>query len=222
MKMHCKLVIGCGGAGLTTMAALCKRIAYCRNHDFDGYWFLAVDSDEGALSNFRSVGLLQGGRIARHMRMFMLGQGYLGFEDITVPYLEVPFVNGNNVEGHERIKKHWWHDGDGRPYRGGRLPFANHVSAVERYGITWAELAKLENVIHGLIESMVGTCDGRFSLDVYIISSLAGETGRGCWNLIALKVRSLKGDSVFMHTLWVFFTMRQSLALVIEPILSSR
>ena len=73
--MHCKLVIGCGGAGLTTMAALCKRIAYCRNHDFDGYWFLAVDSDEGALSNFRSVGLLQGGRIARHMRMFMLGQG---------------------------------------------------------------------------------------------------------------------------------------------------
>ena len=185
--MRYKLIIGCGGSGLATMTEFCKRLAYSRNRNAQEYRFLAIDSDKSALSDFVTcIHLLGDGHFARYVHTFLLDRD-IG-EIVQESFID-PFKDGENSDGKKRLQRHWWHDENGRPYGGS----VNRRRAVDIYGVTWDRMSNIELVIQNVIESMVrtGVDDGDVepSVEVYVISSLAGDTGRGSWSLVAHKVR---------------------------------
>ena len=203
--MHGKLIIGCGGSGLATMTEFCKRLAYSRNRNSQEYRFLAIDSDKSALSDFVTrIHLLGDGHFARYVHTFLLDRD---IGDIVQESLIDPFKNGENLDGQKRLQRHWWHDANGQPYRGS---LTQH-RAVDLYGVTWDRLSNIELVIRNVIESMVRNevddGDVLLSVEVYVISSLAGETGRGSWNLVAHKVREYLRDrfNIYVRPLGVFY-----------------
>ena len=189
--IKCHLIVGCGGAGLATMTAHLKKLSRCsHNHDFGAFYYLAIDSDERALDEFAnnfehySHDLDNiNGKIINIMR-----ENACDFpSDILRCYFE---ANAN-----ERLKEQWWYDDNGNPYIGQiRTPYSNkNINALECYGLTWRLLPKLDNIIRHFIawvHSINAVADVRGLIeDVHIISSLAGETGRGIWSLVALKIR---------------------------------
>ena len=192
--MRYKLIIGCGGSGLATMTEFCKRLAYSKNCETSEYGYLAIDSDENALDNFsRSIEYTWKGRCRPFVQTVALGRGCEYVDQIVTPYFIAPFKSGDNDVGRERLKEHWWHDEAGQPYRGNPGIRGAVANAVDSYGFTWFVLRNLSDAIGQAIDwfRMSGINDGNPDdfLDVYVISSLAGDTGRGCWNLVALKVR---------------------------------
>ena len=192
--MKFKLIIGCGGSGLATMVDFCKRLVYSKNCAANEYGYLAIDSDENALRNF--IGAIKriwkGGRLP-FVQTLVLGRGCECVDQIVTPYFIAPFIDGHNEAGKKRLQEHWWHDETGQPYRGNPGIWGGGVNAVDSYGFTWFVLRNLNDAIGRAIDHFrrSGINDGNPNnfMDVYVISSLAGNTGRGCWNLVALKVR---------------------------------
>lgn len=185
------LLVGCGTAGLATMAAQIERRAYSKGGADGGiYCYLAVDSDKGSLCCFANV--LE--RMARERfsglvrTIFLSCDDYDSFGEFVKHHFAIPFLNGNNVDGLKRLQEHWWYDDDGRPYgEKQREP----ERAVDFYGLTWRKLPEIEEAVDNLVEAALNKSweDGPPTFDVHVIASLAEETGRGSWSLVAFKVR---------------------------------
>lgn len=185
------LLVGCGTAGLVTMAEQIKRRAYSKGGADGGiYCYLAVDSDKGSLCCFAKVfERLAGGRLAGLVRTIHLScDDYDSFEAFVKHHFAIPFLNGNDADGLKRLQEHWWYDDDGRPYgEKQREP----ERAVDFYGLTWRKLPEIEEAVDNLVEAALNKSweDGPPTFDVHVIASLAEETGRGSWSLVEFKVR---------------------------------
>ena len=193
--MKFKLIIGCGGSGLATMIAHWQRLAYGRNRNPDSYCYLAIDSGRNALIDFQSAMERLGGGVRPLVQTIQIGRDDNRVEDLVYKHFVAPFKDGGNDVGKARLQKHWWHDENGRPYRGNPGIMGVDYNAVDCYGFTWDGLLAIENAIRYLMDYGLHVClhggspSNIMDVDVYVISSLAGNTGRGSWSLVALKVR---------------------------------
>lgn len=186
-----KFLIGCGGAGVSTLLALGQRLARSRSCDSGKYAFLAVDTDGDRLSCFDDLkeelarnGFRPSVRSVRFDRD--------DIQEIVQKHFVEPFAGDRNPEGLDRLQKHWWHDEGGRPYRG-RF-YRERYRAVDSYGVAWHDLGhsrRIENAIRELLNQARFNCnpDQLADAKVFVIASLAEETGRGLWSLVSFKVR---------------------------------
>ena len=182
------------------MLAHWQRLAYGRNRNPDSYCYLAIDSDRNALFDFKSAMSRLGGGVRPFVQTIQIGRDDNRVddnrvEDLVYKHFVAPFKDGGNDVGKARLQKHWWHDENGRPYRGNPGIMGVDYNAVDCYGFTWDGLLAIENAIRYLMDYGLHVClhggspSNIMDVDVYVISSLAGNTGRGSWSLVALKVR---------------------------------
>ena len=139
--MQFKLIIGCGGSGLATMIAHWQRLAYGRNRNPDSYCYLAIDSNRDALIGFKSALSRLGGGVRPFVQTIQIGRDDNRVDDNRVEnlvdkYFVAPFKGGGNDVGKARLQKHWWHDENGRPYRGNPGIMGVDYNAVDCYGFT--------------------------------------------------------------------------------------
>ncbi len=184
------LIVGCGKAGVATMAAQIRSRLYSRGGLKEGlYCYLAVDSNWETLDCFDKImGRLPGGRATCSVRTILLScRDHDSFGSFVRHSFAIPFLNGNNADGLKRLKEHWWYDADGRPYGENRH---EPERAIDFYGLTWSYLPKIGTTVDELVEEALRrSWSGSQEVDVHVIASLAEETGRGAWGLVALKVR---------------------------------
>ena len=185
-KVH--LLVGCGKAGVATMAAQIRRRLYSRGRrEEEIYCYLAVDSNRETLDCFEKIirGLPGDRDTCRGRTILLSSYGPLGL--IVKDCFVTPFLNGNDADGLKRLQEHWWYDADGRPYGEDRH---EPERAIDFYGLTWSYLPKIGTTVDDLVEEALRrSWSGRPEVDVHVIASLAEETGRGAWSLVALKVR---------------------------------
>lgn len=186
-----KLLIGCGVAGLKTLYHHCERLANSKNRDSEQYYYLGIGKDVDDLLFMFGMSMcsLNKGHFRKFVKTVCLDNNVDG--NIQPPIFEPLPQDINNcyeIDGEERLKEHWWHQEDGPIYN--VCPRNDAQCPVDIYGLTWYNLPEIEKTIQEIIESILRQGNGTSDLtEIYVISSLAGNTGRGCWELVALKVR---------------------------------
>jgi hypothetical protein len=199
------LYIACGGSGCKTIQSLTELIAqdpdlrYAFNNRI---FYVLIDTEEEQLE--RTERLIRN-QIPNcdHDHIIKIRTS------INALSLEKPVHQafaGKTDKGLERLKNHWWYnDTQEKPF------IASGVSPLDRgagqcppvsYFLTWSMLdeigRKLETLFDEIIEDLSGdrTKGGQMSnpfdgLNYHIISGVAGGTGRGCWELLAFKIRQV-------------------------------
>ncbi len=203
------IFVGCGGTGLETLVRLnglfCSNEFWRRRLGKDVY-YLFIDTEKAAIKNFEPrIKAQLHGAVAPHVSTIHLSQEMTGLSEAVKPV----FDEVRDREGLKRLKDHWWFAGDPEPesaamseaayiaHRINIVDGAGQVPAVS-YFLAWKMLdGGIQRTLQDLLRDMVSRRGGETTeaatagLSLYFVGSLAGGTGRGCWQLIALKLRQL-------------------------------
>ena len=210
------LFIGCGGSGLATLTSLNRLLAQNKGslpRLEDEVYYLAVDTDLSALDNFeRDIREQTGTSPAPFIQRVHLLEGIGDFDEVISPNFIEPFSLQPRAEGLKRLREHWWHDQNGNPFRPhGPKPVRGAPCPQVAYGLAWYRLEEIENAVRRIVDRMVAQGDGDSAqlgdMNLVVVAGLSGGTGRGCWNLVALKVRECLRDicQVTVPPVGVFF-----------------
>jgi hypothetical protein len=103
------------------------------------------------------------------------------------------------AEGRRRVRDHWWFNGHDEPFSATRLPLPpNHGAGqcpLVSHFLAWDKLGEFPAVLERIdtyarnVRHMED-----YSIDLIVVSSLAGGTGRGCWQTLSLKAREHFGQ----------------------------
>jgi len=199
------LYIACGGTGCKTIQSLTELIAqdpdlrYAFNNRI---FYVLIDTEQKELERTEQmVKNLIPNCDADHLIKIRTSSNALSLEK---PVNEA--FAGKTGKGLERLKEHWWFN------EKESMPFvASGVSPLDRgagqcppvsYFLAWSMMGeierKLEKLFDEIIEDLSGdrAKGGQMSnpfdgLNYHIISGVAGGTGRGCWELLAFKIRQV-------------------------------
>ena len=190
------LLIGCGGSGITTLMRFNEMLAANRQWR-DRLWeevsYLVVDTEVDMANSFRKAVDSQLGRAKKPLiRLAQITRGYEQLGEIISPNFEAEEV----AENVPLLRPFWWFSPDGEPYRAHRRRHigkgAGQCGPIS-YMTAWNYLPDFEKDLDGLFADIrrhnIGEDAPLSDLRVYIVAGMAGGTGRGCWNLIAFKVR---------------------------------
>lgn len=198
--MSLNLIIGCGGSGITTMTELNRLLV--QNPELlprmsDEVFYLAVDTEAEALEKFKTaIEDQMGAYEAPYTRTVQLSRGLNILSDAFQQPFIARYAKRKGDPGLARLKEHWWFDANGVPFLApkvtdlvkgaGQCPPAS-------YGLAWYFLEDIGEAVKRIVDKMVERGDGNpdhlKKMNLVIVSGLSGGTGRGCWNLIAFKVR---------------------------------
>lgn len=198
--MSLNLIIGCGGSGITTMTELNRLLS--QNPEMlprmaDEVFYLVVDTEKEALEKFKTdIASQMGAYEAPFTQSVQLSKGL----NILSDAFQVPFVarySGRKQDpGLSRLRENWWFDANGVPFLAPKV--TNLIKGAGQcppasYGLAWYFLEDIGTAVRQIVDKMVGRGNGDpnylTNMNLVIVSGLAGGTGRGCWNLIAFKVR---------------------------------
>lgn len=208
------LVVGCGGSGITTMTSLNRLLAEnpeMRHEMHQKIFYLACDTEEAKVDQFeRDIKDQMMGAPSPYVERILLSDKYSILNSITQPYFVRPFKDKDD-RGLARLKENWWFDEKGKPFNAKgvtNLKLGAGQCPPASYGLAWRNLPIIESAVNRIVKKMMEKGDGgscpRFNL--FVVSGLAGGTGRGCWNLITFKIRQvLQKDSVFLSPVGIFF-----------------
>lgn len=160
--------------------------------------YMVIDTEAKKITEFtRAINDQMGGRGLPIMLPVQVTAGYHKLREIVNPNIEQ-----KDSETVSLLKPHWWFtpdegDQSGRPFRAINLPGYISDGASQcppvSYLAVWNYLPRLEKDIAKLLAEIKGgntdEVDPLQDLRVFIVASLAGGTGRGCWNLVAFKIR---------------------------------
>ena len=214
------LLVGCGGSGITTLIRMNEMLAgnpEMRQRIREDVSYLVIDTEEDKVSTFEeSIARQMGGAGLPAMRLVQMTSGFVDLHEIVEPNLD----EQRDEELLALLKRHWWCAPDGRGTAGkGRAFRAISVTPITdgagqcapvAFLSAWNYLPKLEEDVTGLLEEIqqrnTDVENPLANLRVYIVTGLAGGTGRGCWNLVAFKIRqSLMRFGVRTDPVGVFF-----------------
>ncbi|HYG78180.1 MAG TPA: tubulin-like doman-containing protein [Planctomycetota bacterium] len=207
--MPATILVGCGGSGIKTLLRLNELMAEdadLRPRMDNELFYIAVDTEVAMLETFeRTIHQQMHGYGVPHLSRVFLSMNEVILQPLVDEYFVKPLAKGKKP-AHERLVKHWWHQPDGE---GNLIPFrasdvrdlaagAGQCPAVS-YFLTWHNLERMERIFEDLLAQIIkshpGTgADPLSQLNVFVIAGLAGGTGRGCWELIALKIRQMLRD----------------------------
>ena len=191
------LLIGCGGSGIKTLTRLNELMA--SRNDFrpdmrESIFYFVLDTDEGELDKFKVNIEKQMGspESSPFIQSAPLTKGYRRLNNLVKSI--------DDAEKDEKIatmmKKYWWHNEDGEPFRGKHIKDLSAGAAQccqVSFIATWKYMPKIKQAVNSLLEEIrrrnQTVRDHFANLNVYIVAGLAGGTGRGSWTLVAFKVR---------------------------------
>lgn len=214
------LLVGCGGSGITTLIRLNELLAgnsEMRQRIREDVSYLVIDTEADKVATFSdAIARQMGGAGLPAMRLVQMTSGFVDLDEIVQPNID----EQHNEEALALLKKHWWCAPDKRGINGNGRAFraisvapitdgAGQCSPVS-FMSAWNYLPKLEEDVMGLLEEIqlrnTDEDNPLANLRVYIVTGLAGGTGRGCWNLVAFKIRqSLARFGVRTDPIGVFF-----------------
>ena len=217
-KRSLNLVIGCGGSGLTTLSSLNRLLV--QNPAMlprlsDEVYYLAVDTEASALDQFeKEISEQMGQYPAPFMQRIQLSHNMNILNEMIRPNFIEPFAGQPNAKGLMRLREHWWFDGNGNPFVAPRV--SNLIKGAGQcppasYGLAWYHLDEIGDAIKRIVNRMVahgyGDPTQLKNMNLVVVAGLSGGTGRGCWNLIAFKVREylLSKYKVTVPPVGVFF-----------------
>ncbi|MBR6021610.1 MAG: TIR domain-containing protein [Kiritimatiellae bacterium] len=191
------LVIGCGGAGIAAMEELHRMLALdagTLREASEKVFYLAVDTDSSALERFRATleeTAEREGVRAPICQTVHLSKGVTTFREAVEG---TALADGGGDPG--RLRDHWWFDGEGHPFEAPRvrnLSTGTNKCPAVAYGLAWRGLETIENALDQIVRKALlrggWNADPSYGVDIFVTAGLAGGTGRGCWNLVASKVR---------------------------------
>ena len=132
--------------------------------------------------------------------ILQLGLGSDIFQDLVQARYEAAQKSGRDGNGLRILREHWWFDAEGQPFSAHRMPMAINAGAAQcpmvSHFLAWDGMQNMERVLE---EVTIHTKNVRrmekFSVELYLVTSLAGGTGRGCWQLLSLKAREFFGKN---------------------------
>ncbi len=198
-----RLLVGMGGSGIKTLAEFVSLLTQHTEEARKSELFMAyllVDTDAGELATAEK----EIREAYRHVHREPIVATVHLSADITD---FAAFVAGklNRSGHHDRLKEVWWYRSDrpdepftainlkDSPTRGaGQCPLVSTFLA-------WNQMRQIESTIDELLNmlknrSVQGENRQNWTLDVSVVAGLAGGTGRGCWHLVASKIREKLRD----------------------------
>ena len=205
-----QLLVGFGGSGGKTLATLAEYIAddaLLADRGGREFFFLLVDTDQadmdraaaGIRDQFKRAG---GSKV--HVEVLVLSKGTGRVLDL------IGDAMGRDVEAEigtkqkspalEVLRKHWPFDPKGVPFSAPRLPvpltkgasqcpLGAHLAAWDALDRGTMQTA-FENIRTAMINRLHES-DDQQQIDLLMVGSLAGGTGRGCWTILSLYARSI-------------------------------
>ncbi len=199
------VLLGFGGTGGKTIA----QLAEVATHDpiaaeliRSRVHIVLCDTDVGELCSSHNDILKEfnsrvpGG--APPVETFALGAGSDVFQDLVQQRFQSAKSSGTNGSGLRAFRDHWWHDPQGQPFSAHRMPMAINAGAAQcpmvSHFLAWDSLDRFERVLQEITDvAMNERGMENFMVELFLVSSLAGGTGRGCWQLLSLKAREFFG-----------------------------
>jgi hypothetical protein len=209
------LYIACGGSGCKTIRGLTELIAQdpkLRASFKNDIYFVLIDTEEEEL-NFTENFIRQripdlGFHNFRNIVKIQTSQtGEISANSLAPLVREAFDEKRHKPQDLDRLKRHWWFNDS----KDSMLPFvAPGVSPLIKgagqcppvsYFLAWRMMGKIEEKLEALFNEIIENRGGDVTdgpgriknpldgLNYHIISGLAGGTGRGCWELIAFKVK---------------------------------
>lgn len=197
-----RLYIGFGGSGLKTLTAFVETLAQ------HGEWgdeaethcaFILADTDRNDIAKYASRIREVVRRIGRDpiVRTIQTSEGAANFSEYAASRLE-------EANHHERVKDHWWYDQGGIPFTASRFvgdpgEGAGQCPAISTF-LAWNILDRMGEEVRDVVEQLqrrltLGNDKQDWTLHTTIVAGFAGGTGRGCWHLLASKVREVLAQS---------------------------
>jgi len=203
------IYVGFGGAGGKTLAAFAELAA--QDHQLQPkldrcYFFVLVDTDDRELHKAEA-------RIRAALQPHC-AQGALVLERLAIGMAGVSFAEEVvfTLRGSGgALKDCWWHDGE-RPQTvpdmedttkgAGQIPLVS-------WFLAWRKVQEIENLVERLARAVAARDQGASpkgpQVNLTVVCSLAGGTGRGCWSLLALKIReAFKHRNYHMFPIGIF------------------
>jgi len=215
------IVLACGGAGIKTAIRLNEMLASNpaqRQILERDVYYIAADTDIHALQMFDSFIKRQSELNGRqpYYRCLSLADNYDKLSELTRKreMHKVKDKNGNPIQGKERLQEHWWYRND-IPFEAPNvmpLKMGSSRCAPAAYLLTWDMLKQVEKIVQDILHEMhirrddAGDYGLMDNIQLIAIAGLAGGTGRGCWNLLALKIKEyFHSHECALKSLGVFF-----------------
>ena len=217
---HPVLLVGVGGSGLNTLAETHRLIAAnfaMRSRMANEVFYLAVDTERSALDGFRSSVERNAALAGENPPVVVtvpLSHGIECLHEIVHPAFEEPFFGKPDDPGLARLRDHWWFDPDGKPFSAPRvrnITYGAGQCPQVAYGLAWYRLCAIEDavrhVVNGILKRNHDASSPLENMEVFIVAGLSGGTGRGCWNLIAFKIRECLLDNygITVSPIGIFF-----------------
>jgi len=200
------ILVGCGGSGSKTLQRVNKLLSEdprMRSRIDNDFYYIIVDTEAAEVEEFEAAIRQQmRGAGMPVIKAITLSQGIPILQRVVDRHFVDPFEgrdDGEAVKGRERLEEHWWVK-DGEPFRAPDVsPLAKGAGQcpAASYFLAWNFLESMSNQFEDLVHQIEKrtqlnkvTLEGSI-INFCIVAGLSGGTGRGCWELIAFKLRQL-------------------------------
>lgn len=198
------VLFGFGGSGGKTIASLAELLTTDPNAaEFarERIHVVLCDTDEGDLrKNREAIRRAFADRcpgLEMQVENFSLSTNVDAFSDLV----EARMGDGaiSSIDGRTRIRDAWWFDDEGVPFSAERLPLPPNAGAGQcplvSHFLSWDKLEEFPRVLDRINEHALNKRHMEdYSVELIMVGSLAGGTGRGCWQLLSLKAREYFGQ----------------------------
>lgn len=200
-----RIYVGCGGTGIDTLRRLNRLLSqdsHWRSQMAENIYYVVIDTDQSDLDRFeRAVKLDCGQAAAPKVVTISLGRDYQSIWPILYDKFVEPFEEGGGGDpaGKDRLSEHYWHR-NGKPFAAPKVGVlrtgAGQCPPVS-YFLAWHHMRGVINfAFNDLVEQIIkrrahGGVNPLSDVNFHIVAGLAGGTGRGTWELVALYLREL-------------------------------
>lgn len=206
MARPINILVGCGGSGSKTLQRVNKLLSEdpkLRSRIDNDFYYIIVDTEVAEVEEFEAkVREQMRGAAMPVIKGITLSQGKSILQGVVGRHFVDQFADRDDADalkGKERLAEHWWMKNnqpfvapDVRPLTkgAGQCPPAS-------YFLAWSYLETMNKEFDDLVHQIIArTADSGVPLseteiNFFIVSGLSGGTGRGCWELIAFKLRQL-------------------------------
>ena len=195
------ILLGFGGSGGKTIASLMRFMA----HDpaatamaCSSTAIILCDTDENDMEQaaraVRAVFSETGLSNPPSVHKFSLADDVDLFQDLV----SERFARMNDAQL-KVARQHWWFESTAggestRPFSASDMPENVNRGAAQcplvSHFLAWDKLQAFERLLETVLEETLNRRDmENFSVDLFVVGSLAGGTGRGCWQVLSLKAR---------------------------------
>ena len=202
--MSIELFVGFGGSGGKTLAAFARMVAddsALADRGDRKFYFLLVDTDSNELKRSKATIEKEFRRTANSspvIETLDLAHGVDRLQDLVKEVFVDLYERegrGEDVPELKVARKHWYFMNGGGPFTASRLPAPLRDGAgqcpLAAHFAAWSKLEAFEEKLKSLKTEMIKRNNEGDSVNLVMVGSLAGGTGRGCWQLLSLKARTI-------------------------------